>query len=54
MADQNTVEPNYGPAPKGKANIKHQGQTEGHYGVTSQQKGVLSPVRDAGNLGKDA
>lgn len=54
MADQNTVEPNYGPAPKGKANIKRQGQTEGAYGITSMLKGVIAPPRDASNLGKDA
>jgi hypothetical protein len=54
MADQNTVQPNYGPQPKGKAKIWQQGQTEGYYGVTSRQKGVLGEVRDAGNLGKGA
>lgn len=26
--DENQVRPNYGPAPKGKANIRRQGQTE--------------------------
>jgi hypothetical protein len=26
--DQNQVRPNYGPQPKGKANIKRQGQTQ--------------------------
>lgn len=54
MADQNTVEPNYGPAPKGKANIKRQGQTFGEYGFTPYVKKVVSDPREAPNLGKDA
>jgi hypothetical protein len=45
-ATQNQVRPNYGPAPKGKADIKMQGQTEGVYGQTPTATGTVPMPKD--------
>ena len=53
MADQ--VRPNFGPMPKGKANIVMQGQTENDaYGQDPGAKGAIPPVKDTGKLGSGA
>lgn len=45
MAEQ--VRPNYGPQPKGKANIMRQGQTEvDAWGENPSVKGAIPEVRD--------
>ena len=45
MADQ--VRPNFGPQPKGRANIMRQGQTEvGAWGEDPAAKGEIPEVRD--------
>ena len=52
MADQNTVRPVYGPAPKGKANIKMMGQTNNSaYGQDINVSGVVPDPKDNPNLG---
>jgi hypothetical protein len=49
--DQNQVRPDYGPQPKGKANIMRQGQTENDaYGQDPMATGVIGPVRDNPDL----
>ena len=56
MAEQ--VRPNYGPQPRGKANIMRQGQTETTGGVWGQDPMVKGAIpmepNDNPNLGKGA
>lgn len=50
MADQ--VQPNFGPQPKGKANIMRQGQTEvDAWGEDPNAMGAIPEVRDNPPLG---
>ena len=49
--DQNQVRPDYGPVPKGKANIMRQGQTENAaYGQDPMATGAIPEVRDNPDL----
>jgi len=51
MADGNQVKPDYGPMPKGKANIMQQGQTfTNAWGADPYLEGKAGPVRDAEDL----
>jgi hypothetical protein len=51
----NQVRPNYGPQPRGKANIMRQGQTENDaYGQDPNATGNIGPVKDNPNLGAGA
>jgi hypothetical protein len=53
MADQNQVRPNYGPEPKGKANIMRMGQTEVKaWGEDPSAAGHIPPVSENPNLGR--
>jgi len=55
VADMNQVRPNYGPQPRGKANIMRQGQTENDaYGQDPNARGNIGPVKDNPNLGSGA
>lgn len=55
MADggaQNSIRPNYGPQPKGKANIMRMGQTEvAAWGEDPYVMGEIPEVKDNPNLG---
>lgn len=47
----NQVKPDYGPQPKGKANIMRQGQTEvGAWGEDPMVMGKIPEVRDSPDL----
>ena len=50
MATQNQVRPAYGPAPKGTADIKNMGQTQGVYGEDPYAKGTVPEPRDLPEL----
>ena len=53
--DQNQVRPNYGPQPRGKANIVRQGQTEvGAWGEDPGATGEIPAAKDNPNLGSGA
>ena len=52
MADQNSIRPNYGPMPKGKANIMRMGQTEvAAWGEDPAAMGTVPEERDYPNFG---
>ena len=54
-SNSNQVRPNYGSAPKGKAQIMLQGQTkQDAFGQDPYVTGILGTVTDNGNLGRDA
>ena len=51
MADKNQIVPNYGPQPRGKAQIMLQGQTEvDAWGMDPTAKGQIPEVRNNPDL----
>lgn len=51
MADSNQVQPNYGPQPRGKANIMKMGQTETNaWGSDPMATGRIPEVRENPDL----
>lgn len=49
-ATSNQVRPAYGPQPKGKADIKLQGQTQGVYGEDPYTTGTVPEPKDLPDL----